>query len=170
MISIPPSPHLLCAGSIRVLCGTALVLALGQMTTRAEKPKPAAPAPVVADAAPAEVVIPKSVFVDDPATGKDPFFPRSDRRLKALAKVASSNPVVPSTTLFSQLTLKGVSTAKNHRLALINGTTFAAGELIEMKIGARTFQVRCREIRDNSVIVSIEGVNETKELKLREGI
>lgn len=149
-------------------------MAFGQVATQAATPAAAAPASVApSPAAPAVVTVTKSVFVDDPKLTRDPFFPKSERRQKVSAQVATTNTTnaVPQpTTLLSQLTLKGFSNATNRRLALINGTTFEAGELADVRIGSQTVKVRCREIRQESVLVSIDGMNETKELQLRKGI
>ena len=156
---ISHSPHFASSRAWLRGLGLALVFTLGQAVAHAET-----------SAAPAEMVVPKSVFVDDASLGKDPFFPKSDRRQKTQAQAVGTNTVVQPTTILSQLKLNGFSNAKNHRLALINGTTFESGELAEVKIGARLVKVRCREIRENSVLVSVEGMNETKELQLRKGI
>ena len=175
MNTISTSRQLFCAGSFRFFsawCGAAFLLAGGQVLTAADKSVGADKPAIAVAAAPVEVVIPKSVFVDEVGTGRDPFFPKSPRRVKTVAKAPDGTVVVvpPSVAVLGQLTLKGFSNGKNHRLALINGTTFEQGELADVKVGTRTVKVRCREIRDNSVLVSIEGVNETKELKLRDGI
>ena len=128
---------------------------------------PATNAAVVSAKAP--VVVPKSVFVDDVQSGRDPFFPNSARRLDSAITTASTNVVAP-VSLLGQLALKGISGTKGQLLAIINNATVAVGEVAEVKVGARTVKVRCREIRDHSVLIELEGGGETKELKLREGI
>lgn len=152
--------------------GFALIFACGQVATVAATPAPAAPPPAApAAVAPAAVNVTKSVFLDDPKVARDPFFPKSERRQKITVHATNTTNAAPQpTTLLSQLTLKGFSNATNRRLALINGTTFEAGELADVRIGSQTVKVRCREIRQESVLVSIEGMNETKELQLRKGI
>lgn len=126
----------------------------------------ASPAPAPARAL---VVVPKSIFLDDATSGKDPFFPNSTRRLDTAVTTASTNVVAPSSFL-SQLALKGISGPKGQLLAIINNATLAAGELAEVKVGGRTVKVRCREIRERSVLIELEGGGEVKELKLRDGI
>ena len=117
----------------------------------------------------AEVLVPKSLFDDGPQAGKDPFFPHSTRRLEAALTTTSTNVVAP-TSFLSQLALKGISGSKGQLLAIINNATMAAGELAEVKVGGRTVKIRCREIRDRSVLIELEGGGEVKELKLRDGI
>jgi hypothetical protein len=119
-----------------------------------------------------DAVIPKSVFVDDPTTGRDPFFPNSTRRLDALPKLVTgpTNNVPRTTMLLDQLRLKGISGTKTQPLALINNATVAKGETAEIKCGVQVVKIRCRDIRERSVLVELEGIGETKELKLREGI
>ncbi|HWN93588.1 MAG TPA: hypothetical protein VNT99_01035 [Methylomirabilota bacterium] len=115
-------------------------------------------------------VVPKSMFVDDVKNGKDPFFPNSIRRQEALPRIAVTNEVAPVNLLFEQLFLKGISGIKGQQLALINSSTLATGEVAEIKFGGRSIKVRCREIRERSVLIELDGSHETRELKLREGI
>ena len=119
---------------------------------------------------PTETVIPKSVFVDDANHGKDPFFPNSTRRLEALPRIAVTNTVSPVNVLWDQLFLKGISGTKEQRLALINSATVAEGELAELRVGQHILKLRCREIRERSVLIELVDSREIRELKLREGI
>ncbi len=108
---------------------------------------------------------PKSVFVDQPDFGKDPFFPRSNRRPKVLVRTTDLEParaVVPDSLL-----LKGISVLKERKLAIINYYTAAEGEEFPLKVNGQTVKVKCVEIKDRSVIVSVNGA--TKELPLRDG-
>jgi hypothetical protein len=118
----------------------------------------------------ASPVVPKSVFVDNVNIGKDPFFPNSTRRTESIPRVAVTNEVAPVNLLFDQLVLKGISGIKGQPLALINSSTVAPGEAAEIRVGGRSIKLRCREIRERSVLIELDGSNETKELKLREGI
>jgi hypothetical protein len=136
----------------------ALCLALG---ARAEN-KPAT--------AKTELAAPKSVFVNDPEVGKDPFFPHSTRRLEAMPRPSTTNSVAPSSLLWNQLALKGICGTKGEPLALVNGVTVSVGELAEIKFGRQIVKVRCREIRERSIVLQLDGSSETRELKLREGI
>jgi hypothetical protein len=115
---------------------------------------------------------PKSVFLDAPDKGKDPFFPLSVRRTESLPRtVANTNTFPETSTLFDLLQLKGISGPRNERLAIINGTTIAAGELAEIRCsGRQNVKVRCVEIREDSVVVELVGRGQTRELKLRKNI
>ena len=111
--------------------------------------------PPVEEASPA-----KSVFIDRPDFGRDPFFPTSIRRGKA----TPTNPIVEPVANFRDLVLKGISSNKEKRLAIINNKTFEAGEEAELRINGQLVKVKCTEIRDMSVVVSVNGA--TKELFL----
>lgn len=118
-----------------------------------------------------EPVVPKSVFVNIPESGKDPFFPNSTRRLHTLARVVSTTNAPQTSAVWGQLVLKGISGTKAQPLALINSSTIAEGEVADIKWGLRqVVKVRCLEIRDSSVLVQLVGTSETRELKFREGI
>ncbi|MEO6183618.1 MAG: hypothetical protein ABIP71_11075 [Verrucomicrobiota bacterium] len=114
--------------------------------------------------APVEIVVKKSVFEDNAKNGKDPLFPKSARRGKSSP---SPSPVIAPLV---QLTLKGISGAANRRFALINNQPLAAGETAVVKIATGLVNVHCWEVLENSVIISIEGQPEKKELRLREGL
>ncbi len=110
--------------------------------------------------------VPRSGFSDDPNNGKDPFFPDSTRRLKQVGTTSNAAPAHVS----GQLTLRGIAGTKARPLALINNLTFSAGEFGEVKCGHQNVRIRCREIRNRSVIVEVSATGEVVELKLREGI
>ena len=149
------------------LLGSALAALVWCMTVPAAEPVAGhAPTPPSAQS---EVLVPKSFFADGPKAGKDPFFPNSTRRLEAAVPTTSTDAVAPSSFL-SQLALKGISGTKGQLLAIINNATLAAGESAEVKVGGRTVKIRCREIRDRSVLIELEDGGEVKELKLRDGI
>ena len=112
---------------------------------------------------------PASVFADD-LQGKDPFFPDSVRRLQTIAHSSGTNSATRALTITTRLILKGISGSKTQPMALINNSTFSEGEAGEVRSGAQYVKIRCREIRDRSVLVEIDGTGEVRELKLREGI
>lgn len=109
-------------------------------------------------------VMRKSVFEDNSKTGKDPFFPSSTRRV---VESPSTEPLVAANV---QLLLKGISGPANRRFALINNQPLGVGETAFVRISGGQIKVHCWEIRENSVIVTVEGNPEKKELKLREGL
>jgi len=144
----------------------AIAAAIVCWTTLRAAEQPATPAK-------AEAAIPRSVFVNDPEVGKDPFFPTSSRRKDALPRVAvvTTNAAPVPSAVFDLLTLRGISGIKSQRLALINSATLAVGETADIKCyGGQIVRIRCREIRDFSVLVELVGPGEVRELKLREGV
>lgn len=123
--------------------------------------------PPATNAAPVVVVIPKSVFRDEIASGgRDPFFPQSARRMQAVPSAREAQPVVVkvSTLLF----LKGIVTgAEKRKLALINNRHFAVGETNEVSIEGGKLVVQCMEIKEGSVVVRVVGKPERYELRMR---
>jgi hypothetical protein len=114
---------------------------------------------------------PKSVFEDEPDKGVDPFFPTSTRRSESITRTPSTNSAPQSSSLFNLLQLKGISGLPGERLAIINGYTVAVGEVTEIRCGGRqVLKVRCREIRDDSVVLELDGLGEVREFKLRPNI
>ncbi len=61
--------------------------------------------------------------------------------------------------------LKGISGTKNRRLALINNETFVVGETADVKVEDRDVVVYCKEIRDDSVLITAD--DKPMELKLK---
>jgi hypothetical protein len=119
----------------------------------------AAPTP---SAAPVEVVPPpQSVFVDRPDFGRDPFFPKSPRRRGA---VTPTNSVVEPVANFGNLALKGISVSNEKRMAIINNKTFEVDEEAEVPVNGQRVRVKVTEIRDKSVVITVNGVS--KELFL----
>jgi hypothetical protein len=108
-----------------------------------------------------------SAFSDSRSFGKDPFFPKSTRRTQSV--VISTNTTVPVGELPAGLVLKGLSGTAQRRLAVINNYTFAAGEEAEVRVGFQLFRVRCVEIKDRSVMISVNGAP-PRELTLRQGL
>jgi hypothetical protein len=73
---------------------------------------------------------------------------------------------IPEPGFLSEIELKGISGCKTNRVALINNRTFAVGDLVKIKLAEKMVAVRCLEIRDESVIVSVGGVTKWRELWL----
>ena len=101
----------------------------------------------------------KSVFVDRPNFGRDPFFPNSLRRGKVV-----QDTVVEPVANFNNIVLKGISGSSEKRLAILNNKTFEAGEDGELRISGHLTKVKIVEVREKSVVISINGV--TRELFL----
>lgn len=68
---------------------------------------------------------------------------------------------------YTDLVLKNISGTKDRRFAILNNQTFAAGDTAKVKLHDGTVNVRCLEIRDSSVVVTIDGQSEQREIKLR---
>ncbi len=118
-----------------------------------------APAP-----SPTPAGCPKAVFSDELLTGRDPFFPDSQRR-RPQAQVSQVTAVAQPSSWLAQFQLKGIAWNKDRRLALINNATLAEGEKGPVKVNGQSIIIQCIEIRERSVLISIEGVKEVKEIR-----
>jgi hypothetical protein len=128
----------------------------------------AAPAPPT-NRPPAEVTIPKSIFVTNDVAGKDPFFPNSTRTRLRAGSESGQGEKKPGPVDSSALRLRGITTdSSGQRIALINTRTFAKGEVQELNVEGTKIRLRCVEIREKSVVVAIEGQSEQHELVLPE--
>jgi hypothetical protein len=166
----------------RLVLGLTLVsFAGGAVALASAKPAPTAAKPAAATAkagkagAPADAArpasdepteAPKSVFVFDPKVGKDPFFPKSARvNPPVVPPRGGTNPV---STLDLTFVLQGLSFVDGRKLALINQRTFAEGEEQNLRIKGQTNRVKCVEIMERSVVISVGGA--TRKLDLRPGL
>ncbi len=113
--------------------------------------------------APAQMAIPQSVFVTEGATGKDPFFPNSVRRIKR----DDSGKPSPIRDFSSLLKLTGIAGGVRP-IATINNLTFAVGEEQEVKVEGGKLKIRVVEIREKSVVINVEKQPQPIELKLRD--
>ncbi len=75
---------------------------------------------------------------------------------------ATNEPVV-----VVDLDLKGISGAANRRLAIINNRTFEAGEEGEVASSSGHVRLTCKEIKDDSVRVIVNGQERTLRLRPR---
>jgi hypothetical protein len=138
-------------------------------TTRAAQTPPAASdkAKATTNAAPAALELPKSVFIipTNYAEGKDPFFPLSTRLNPPPLPSDTTTNVPPPVVRSVQLDLKGISGALNHRLAIINNQTFGVGEEGEVTANSARVRIVCQEIKDDSVVVLVNGQKRTLHLR-----
>lgn len=81
------------------------------------------------------------------------------RRPPSFVPIAPTNP-----TRYGELALKGISGAANRRMALINNETLMVGETAKVKVQDKRVEVYCKEIREDSVLVTVDGT--LTELKL----
>lgn len=143
------------------LASVALVLSLNPAS--AAPTAKAEPKAAVAEAG--KIEIPKSEFVipSVPGEGRDPFFPDSTR-VALTQKPAADKPgtKVAAPVLFS---LKAITASGGRRVASINNRPFEAGEEGEIAFGTSRVRVRCIEVREDSVIIDVDG--QTQELRLR---
>lgn len=145
---------------MRTLPSTILLCCISLLLIAGITPVPAA----ATNAAPAR---PRAVFVTDVSFGRDPFFPASTRRGQPAIQPSTNAPAFAVNASFA---LKGISGTRLQPLALINNTTVAEGEVADIRSGARSYKVRCVEIRDRSVLIEIVATRQVQELRLREGI
>jgi len=86
---------------------------------------------------------------DSPAPPAQPDSPRPP---------AAFVPVAPANALhYGDLALKGISGVKDHRLALINNQTLMIGETAKVKVHDQRVEITLKEIRDDSVVILVEG-------------
>ncbi len=86
-------------------------------------------------------------------------------KVEAVAKPAAPAPI-PAVAKPAALKLKGISGSASRRFALINDQTFAVGEELKIKLSGGPVKVRCLEITDRSVFVSVNGSPDRTELSL----
>src|SRR5439155_5152825 len=141
------------------LLGTAWLCSCLICTLAATAAQPQVVAPPVDEA------LHKSVFIDSTGFGRDPFFPNSIRRV---TRVTVPTKVLQQGELPGGLVLKGTSGTTQNRLAIINNHTVAVGEETEVRLGGQSYKVKVVEIRERSVMVSVNGMD-PKELTLRTG-
>jgi hypothetical protein len=102
-----------------------------------------------------------SVFDADPRLTKDPFFPKSQRRL---ARATKSGSAVPQVAI---LRLRGVIGSPGKYIAMINDKTFAVGDKSQVLVGPnQTMIIRVNKINTNSVNISADGESAPRELLL----
>jgi hypothetical protein len=78
-----------------------------------------------------------------------------------------SNPYSPESS-YQSLKLGMISGVGSNRIATINGQPFAQGESHALTIDSTKRVVRCTEIRDQSVLLTISGDSQPRELKIGE--
>jgi len=112
--------------------------------------------------------------------GAAAFVRETTRLINAAAAQAHAHSVAPPRELppfggaltqppirYTNLTLKTISGTANRRFALLNDQTLTAGETLPVKLQDGKVNVRCVEIRDESVIVAVQGEKGPREIKLR---
>lgn len=141
----------------------ASLLLWGMLTCLATVNLPAAPTNAVPSTNTPSVDtngIPLSVFEVNLAAGKDPFFPRSGRRVTEVSAAAPENQAATA------LVLQGFSGSANRRLAIINNHTFATGDEGEVITIAGRIKIRCEQITDELTVITVGNSAQRVELRL----
>jgi hypothetical protein len=73
---------------------------------------------------------------------------------------------LPEPSWVKRIKLNGISGTPERRLAMINGKTLQKGDQASLKLVEKTVRVRCIEIRQASVVISIDGLEGTREVRL----
>jgi hypothetical protein len=68
-----------------------------------------------------------------------------------------------------KLQLDGLLLNGSSRRAIIDGVSFAAGEVKEVKLRHRTVQVRCRKIHSSDVLLEVDGQPKPVTLRISNG-
>ena len=90
----------------------------------------------------------------------------AQRRAAAFIPHQVSASGMPEPSWVKQIKLNGISGTPERRLAIINGKTLQTGDHTSLKLGEKTVTVRCVEIRQGSVVISIDGLDGAREVKL----
>jgi hypothetical protein len=130
----------------------------------AAQTKTTSPAPARTNASPAQLELPKSVFIipTAPQEGKDPFFPLSMRLFASAVVKTDGHPAAPPVV---ELKLNGISGTVDHRLAIVNNRTFEAEEEGAVSTSSGRVPIRCLEIKPDSVRVLVNGLERTLHLR-----
>jgi hypothetical protein len=88
------------------------------------------------------------------------------KRAAAFVPHVATGNEMPEPAFLRQLKLIGISGQSSQRLAMINNKALAEGESASLKLGAETRIVRCVQIKEKSVVVSVGGIKGDRELHL----
>lgn len=88
------------------------------------------------------------------------------RRVAAFVPHQAQKSDLPEPTWVQKIKLSGISGTPDHRFAIISGKTFEKGDQIDIKVGDQRVTIHCLEIHESSVVVSLEGIEGTRELKM----
>jgi hypothetical protein len=90
-----------------------------------------------------------------------------ERRAKDFTPHRTTKAELPEPQYVQDIVLKGISGSPNGRFALINNQTLSTGETGKVKAGQKIVTVKCLEIKEKSVVVQIEGVEQPREIGLK---
>lgn len=116
------------------------------------------------------VAIPKSVFVTNSPSGKDPFYPESPRRSPEPSKPdgpKDNGPTQPPGA--ADFTLFSITGSEMERMAIVNDAILEAGKPAEITVKkggqSQKIKVRCLRITATSVTFTVQG--QTNPIELR---
>jgi len=69
--------------------------------------------------------------------------------------------------ILGELTLKAIAGPEQNRVALVNNHQFGVGDEATLELNGESVKVRCLEIRERSVVLSVIGVAERYDVSLR---
>jgi len=151
-------------------CGSDPVATVAKASTVAVNPAGGATAAVPANHSTNGFGSLLSVFHAGPDSGRDPFYPNAHR-----GPVKNSESASTRLPLLSYLKLVGIRSGTTRPMALINRTAFAPGEEGEVpiavtnqlnKVEIHRINIRCVEVKLDSVLISIAGEEGIKELRM----
>ena len=100
------------------------------------------------------------------ANGRMPQPPPQETEPEPRRKPVTFTPIAPEVpNHYGALALKAISGPKTRRMVLINNASMLTGETAKVKVENHEVVVRCKEIRDDSVLITCDG----KEMALKLG-
>ena len=146
-----------------LLAALLFCLAFPCPATQTKTNPPTAAGPARTNAVPAQLEIPKSVFIipNTPQEGKDPFFPLSTRIFTPVGHSTTRHSTAPPVV---ELKLNGISGTVDHRLAIVNNRTFEAEEEGTVSTSSGRVSIRCLEIKPDFVRILVNGQERTLHL------
>lgn len=90
-----------------------------------------------------------------------------ERRAKDFTPHRTTKEELPEPQYVQDIALKSISGRPDRRFALLNNQTLGKGETGKIKAGQKTVTVKCLEIKERSVVVQIEGIEQPKEIGLK---
>jgi hypothetical protein len=130
--------------------------------------KKAEPEPTTTLSLAEQVAARKSVFDNSPPkSGKDPFFPASERFKVVIAQPNKSHAAPPPVDPTKDLKLQGIYFAQGKPTAMINGKDFAPGDSALIKTPTGQIKIHCVEINEKSVVIKVEQETQTRTLFLK---
>jgi hypothetical protein len=91
----------------------------------------------------------------------------AQRRVAAFVPHQMQKFDLPEPAWVQKIKVGSISGTPDRRFALINNEIFAKGDQATLKVGDQRVMVHCIEIRESSVVVSIDGIDGTRELSLK---